>query len=510
MNPRRARFRKRGVAAVVGAIILFGMLFTVAFSYFYFVNQGMKQYQTAAAAINNAITQQALEHFIVYGTLSGNQLAFTVNNTGITITIIAYWILNASSKAVIKYENTTLLPKSLPYSIGQGQSMGFQNTGVTVLNNQQQYVIKIITSRGTIGVGTYPSALLSTTSINSLVSAGLGSLQMTFSSFSWYDYISGPSAQGPGGNYNQLCSTGANCAGGNWLLDIKHPHSGSLVPAGSGSNAIPVVFSVNITNDDPSLGNIAINSESNLWVVQTCDSGTIEGDCPNSSPVFVFYIMNVLSNGTIINTSQGTFAQITIPLGTSRTLYYGAAYDMMLNSFSPLTLTNFGNSNPYYYGQFAVFLLFAGTKITPSSNLVYGQNIPFESTLTADNLGWYTQTPTSCGSGTVVNFNLGVNNSIFSPNKINKIVVNASGFTSISATKPASGWNSPTINSGIITWTASGGGGGGTSPGGYQAFSWTGTAPTVTSQTQVIFPLALYWNGGSVTVEQAAASCYVS
>jgi hypothetical protein len=375
--------------------------------------------------------------------------------------------------------------------------------------------------------------------------------------------------------FNNLCSNGANqeipCSGGTWQLNLDHPYPGSLVPGGynapttSYSTATttttttsyttksttttsvgfhttttitsrststttitstststttsswtqpyqtPIAFSVNITNDDPSLGTIVINSESNLWVIETCDSGVTEGNCPSGNPFFVFYVMNVNpSTGVISSTSAGSFAEIVIPYGVTKTLYYGAAYDLSLQPYSVVGLTSAVSSNQFYYGQFAVFLLYAGTKIVSSSSQVYGQNIPFESTTAADNLGWYTETPVSCNPGVSNTFTLNVNDSWFANPEygITQIVLNGSAFSGVTVGTLPSHWTG-SVNTGTITWTNSTDAGA-IGPGVTDSFQWKATAPSPSSTTQYVFPFTITWDGGEVTTLQAAAVCTVT
>jgi len=568
----KSKRSKIAISAVIGTVIMFAMLLSVAGSYFYFIQQDQASFQKAVAqSNNNLLNDQSAEHLSVYGISQSGVLAFYINNTGISISIVSYWVLNGGNGTVVQYKNTTS-STSLPFVVGQGQSAVF---GAGSLNPNipiplgAKYVIKVLTSRGTQGVGTYPSQQLTSATVNSLVAGGFGSLQMTFSSFDWYSYTSGPNrsvSYNVGGNpttFNNLCASGSeketNCNGGSYALDINHPHGGALVPGGynptltyvttstttttttshhngggtttytltstttstsstSPFYQIPVAFSVNITNDDPSLGTIVINSASNLWVIETCDSGVTEGNCPSGNPFFVFYIMDVNpSTGAVTSTTGGSFAEIVIPYGVTKTLYYGAAYDTSLQPFSTVGLTTAISTNPFYYGQFSVFLLFSGTKIVSPSVLVYGQNIPFESTTAADNFGWITQSPTSCNPGVSTTFSLNVNDSIFAyanptnPVGVDNIVINSSAFSAISVSSSPPGWtgtaNSP--NPGYITWST---------PtkadyianGTTDTFTWKGTAPTPSSSTQYIFPITITWTTGEITTLQSALVCTVA
>jgi len=512
---------------------------TIASTYFYVIAQDQEQLQKSVNQNQNYFANtQAAEHFSVYGISQSGQLAFYINNTGVAVAITSYWILNATSGTVIQFQGPTSSPlnPALPLNIGQGISKTFNSTNLNpsiIITGNSKYVIKVLTREGITGIGTYPSQQLTGASVSSLVAGGFGSLEMIFSSFNWYSYTAGPPKTVTYGSttFNNLCASGTekgtNCNGGaSWKLDVAHPHSGSLTSGGfntsSGNNLyqIPIAFSVNVTNQDPSLGNIVLNSQSNLWVIETCDSGVTEGNCPSGNPFFVFYLMNVNSStGTISSTTQGSFAEIQIPYGVTKTLYYGAAYDLSLQPYSPVGLTSALTSNPYYYGQFAVFLLFAGTKIITSTSYVYGQNIPFESTTAADNFGWYSQSPLNCNPGVSTTFTLNVNNSIFSPpvtsgggiNGINNIVINASAFSALASTGSLPlGWtatvNSPSV--GYITWktnTASDYIRNGTQ----DAFQWKGTAPSPAVTTQYVFPVTITWKNGQITSEQAATVCTV-
>jgi|GEM_PF-6575841 hypothetical protein len=815
----RSRRRKIALSAVIGTVIMFAMLLSVAGTYFYFIQQDQASFQKAVAQTNNnLLNDQSAEHLTVYGISQSQELAFYINNTGIALSIVSYWVLNGTSGAVIQYKNQTT-STSLPFIVGQGQSSVFAATSLNpqiIIPLNANYVIKVLTSRGTQGVGTYPSQQVNSATVNSLVAGGFGSLEMTFSSFEWYSYLSGPpqsdtyTVGGTPTTFNDLCATGSetetNCNGGSYTLDINHPHSGSIVPGGynatdtyytshyttttstgttstpttstgtttttstaaaamaidgsnqhevssstssiattitttnahdlivvyvsaadtgsnnppsvssisgggltwthrvttsvetgssfyqkleewyalapstlnsvtitatlsgsatgetwiavfgisgaststpfdpnvslpatatatnnvqttmsttnandmllyscapfSGSMAsgfttiesynsysdmdeyvgyktvsstqsnivtscggsgtygveitdavqaaptttstitstytttstvsstytttstktstststsfgfyqTPVAFSVNITNDDPSLGTIVINSASNLWVIETCDSGTAEGNCPSGNPFFVFYIMDVNpSTGAVTSTAAGSFAEIVIPYGVTKTLYYGAAYDISLQSFTPVGLTSAISTNAFYYGQFSVFLLFSGTKIISPQVLVYGQNIPFESTTAADNFGWVAQTPTTCNPGAPTTFSLNVNDSIFAyanPNNpvgVDNIVINSSAFSSVSVSSSPTGWtgtaNSP--STGYITWST------GTKAdyianGTTDTFTWQGTAPSPASSTQYIFPITVTWSTGDITTVQSALECSVA
>jgi hypothetical protein len=530
------KFRKEkrsGVAGILAALVIMAMLFTVTMSYFYFTVQSEETYNQALKAEQANTQQQNEESVTVYGAVVGGVLGFAVNNTGQSIAIVAFWIYN-STGTIVQYQNNTNSVGNLPISLGQGQSIFYSQTNIADNNPFLQYVIQILTSRGNTFEGTYPSSQ-SVSSLNAEVAAGLGSFQMEFSSFTWYAYQSGPQELDADNDYYQYCAGGVLCSGGNYVLDLNHPFSGSLVPEGNVSTnlycqyfssacgtRVPIAFSVNITNSDPTQATIVINSEANLWIMQTCDSGIV-GSCAfgTATPVYVFYVMNVNpSTGQVLSTTLGSFTPITIPYGQTRTIFFGAACDLSQsnecatadpqhpNGFLEESITTddqcSGGCNQGFVGEFAAFILFSGTKVPPQSVQVYGQNIPFESMIVADNVGTESELPTSCTAGVPTVFTLDVNNSAFSPSNITQVSVNATEFSSISASAPT-GWTYA-INNGIITWTY-------TSksywitPNSEQTFDWAGVAPPTSSSLQLIFPIIIHWYNGALQSLQSVGGC---
>ena len=538
----RMRIRRKATAPVIAAILLFGMIFTVGFSYFYITTtdqiKGDEALQQQAHLQSQQSTNQA--NLLVYGAAISNTLEFYVNNTGPAESLIAYWILNGTSAKQLLYENSTYICWSpnatnsnsscnhittnplFPLSLAQGQSTNPPiDTKIPVTSITQSFVIRVLTASGIISLGAYPSEYTSSSSLTSDVTAGIGSALVSFSSFYWYDYVSGPAQQDADADYNNLCAQAVQCNGGSWVFDASHPHSGPLVPEGQNHTnngctycgiEVPLVFSVNVTNQDPQQADLVVNSLANLWIVETCDAGTPTSHCGETSPVYVFYVVNVNpSTGAITSTTAGSFTQINIPYGVTKTLYFASAYPVASNNFQYMSLgtddSTIPGNNLAYYGQFALFLLLPGTKIAGTQILIYGQNIPFESTIAGDNLGWYTETPSSTTGGMTQPFQLTVNDSYFAGNPIDQIVVNASAFSGVTAVAPT-GW-SESVSSGIITWTNT------NSnylinPGQTLNFYWAGVAPAVNVAVQEIFPLAIYWSAGALTELQGATACFVN
>jgi hypothetical protein len=532
---QKSKRPRRGVAPALAALVLFGILFSVGATYFLTTVNQERAYQQAQSQYlqSQQQTQQSSSNLLVYGTIISNSLlSFYVNNTGSAVSIAAYWVLNGTNAGILQYNNHTTLPSVLPYALGEGKSALF-STNITASNILQTFVIRVVTTSGVVAVGAYPNGYLSTASLNSQISAGLGSARITFTSFNWYDYISGPNATDVSsqeninglGDYYKFCKGGVECPGGTWMFDINHPNPGPLVPEGQNHTSlpcqyggsvcgtmVPIVFSVNVTNQDPQQSDIVLNSQTNLWLIETCDAGTPTSACGTSAPVYVFYIVNVnQQNGEIISNQSGSFTQINLPYGVTKTLFFAAAKPIQSASMQDMTLSSDDQIKPGvnmgYYGQFAIYLLLPGTKIPPTGVQIYGQNIPFESTIAGDNLGSYSENPITCTSDTDTPFQLQVNNSAFSGASIYQVTLNATTFSGVTATAP-NGW-SESVSNNLITWVNT------NSqyliaPGGSLSFSWAAISPTVQYATQAIFPFSIYWNNGALTKLQEAAACYIN
>jgi len=498
------------------------MLFTVGFGYFYATTSSQLRGEQAASQAASSQAQKlfATVQLLVYGAVFSNQLEFYVNNSGTAESIVAYWVLNGTSAQVVQYRNSSTL-NILPYNLNQGQSTNPPiDTNISVTSISTTFVIKVLTSSGIVAYGAYPNQYVSAQTLNAEVASGIGSALISFGTFYWYDYLSGPPQQDSDGDFNEICAGGIQCNGGTWQIDIAHPHSGPLVPEGQNHTndgcgycgiMDPIVFSVNVTNQDSQQADLVINDQANLWVVETCDAGTPTSHCGVTSPVYVFYAVNMNSAGVIQSTAKGSFKQIQIPYGVTKTLYFAAAYPLHSHALQEMSLSTDDSTVPgnnlAYYGQFAIFMLLPGTRIPPGQVLVYGQNIPFESTIAGDNIGWYNESPTICTGGQYTPFQLTVNNSWFSGANVSQITLNASSFSSVAAGAPT-GW-SQSVSSGIITWTN-------TNVnnlitfGRNLTFTWAGFAPSVNTATQEVFPMAVYWNSGALTELQGASACFVN
>ena len=477
------RRRKKAVSSIIGGVLIFGIIFSVGFSYFYTTSQDQQVLQMAQKQNNDLSTLKNQESMYVQSNLtSEGNITFTLHNTGISTDLVAYFITDQTGK-LLQYLNGTISSTAsvkacysnqtsqLPCELDPGAAAYVMPSPEITYVDGNTYTIKFVTSRGSTFVGTYPTQEITTSSLNTLVASGLGSLEMVFSSFNFYSYSE---------------------TGGPWQINLGSAQSAAVTPYSKG-----IAFSMQITNNDPRAGTIVVDSHTDLWTFLSCGSGC------GSQSLLAFYVMNVGSDGTISSTNQGSFVPIQIPYEATKTIYFGCSYDTSLNSC-------FGGSSSAQaitdaMSEHDVFLIFSGTEVSAENSTLYSQNLPFAATFTSDNIATFSQTPTTCGNGSSATFTLSVTNTAWSPSgdDINQVQVQAASFNPPTSQPVTSGW-SAVVNSGTITWT-----GGTIAPGQTQTFTWTGTAPYVSTGTEEVFISTVGWNAGTITSQLIDTGCYV-
>jgi flagellin-like protein len=481
-------FKNKAISAVIGGVILFAMIFTVAFGYFYTLNQDQQVLQAAARQSASLQAQRNQENLYSLGSLVGGNLTFSVNNTGIATVLVGFVLTDQSGNILAQQNGGTATSAPLcstktatvPCSVNSGGSASFvTNIGYS---SGDYYTMKVFTSRGTTVVGTYPTHTITSVSITSQIASGLGSLVMIFSSFTFYGYTT----------TSNICAAGYLCN-----INLSSAQPAAITPYGT----TPIAFSVQITNNDPSAGTIVIDSHTDLWTFLSCGSG-----CGTQS-LLGFYVMNVLANGTITSRTQNSFSPIMITYGATKTIYFGSGCDLSIcSSYSPQSISD-------AIGEHDVFMIFSGALVSASNSSLYSQNLPYTATFASDNIAGFSETPTTCGNGSSIpSFSLTVTNSKWSPagDGIDVVSVNASAFTNVQAPIAQSpiGWIPSVSSSGIITWTAT------NSayyimPSNSLKFIWSGTAPVVSTGTQYTFLSTAYWNSGTIKSQQIDTGCFV-
>ncbi|MDH2902268.1 MAG: hypothetical protein PXY39_14995 [archaeon] len=461
---------RKATSSIIGGIIILGMMLSVGYGYFMFVTQSEQTAINNALHSNLMLDQQNSEHMIVIGQLVGPAVGFKVTNMGVTSTIVSYFVSDLSTGQIDKFNTGGSSSPPLPYTIEQGQTIVF-NSGMPFTSGHS-YVMKLLTARGSTFVATYPPQQLNTKAISSLVAEGIGSISMVFSSYNFYSITS---------------------SGGKYIVGLSRPHSAALLP-----NGITPAFSLMITNNDPGVGTIVIDTHTDLWLYNVCPNGC------GTVPLFTFYAVNVAPNGTITSTTQGSFSEISIPYGETQTVFFASANDLSTGNFQTITLST---SHNVALGEYDVFIIVSGSDSTSTNSVLYSQNLPFAGSFLADNVAWYSETPVTCTHSSPTTFSLTINNSFFSSYSIQSVSINAEAFNFVTATSPQF-WSDSLGPPGVITWTSQSTGHNIT-PGSSLTFSWTGTAPSSVG-TQSIFLITIQWNGGTISMQQSASGCYVS
>jgi hypothetical protein len=156
-NTARALRRKRAVAGIIAAVILFTMMFTVGLGYFLFVNASNGAYDTELATRVSMMQDELQENLQVAAAQgSGGTLTVTITNAGgIAANAVALFVTTPSG-TVSSFG--TGLPSNtnpaLPLPVSVGRTTSSIDTGISV--QPGTYVVKVLTQRGSSFTTTYP------------------------------------------------------------------------------------------------------------------------------------------------------------------------------------------------------------------------------------------------------------------------------------------------------------------------------------------------------------------
>lgn len=313
------------------------MIFTVGFGYFYSITQFQQGYQKSIISYQQNVQLQSEEDLLITPTAPNNQLQLGINNTGIGVNITAFWIIN-STKTLYYAGNST---PSLPVFLNQGGELNI--TGIKITSSSQ-YLIKILTSRGSVFTTTYPTAAVSLAA-QALSSGAIGDLYLQFSSYAWY--------------------TVGTC-GSNYCLNNQG--SAFAIPVSTGvCSSCYTAFSIAITNLNPNQLNITLDEYTQILLFWGQGS---------SFRTQAWYIINNSSN-----TISSTYSPITLYYNQQKTLVFASANP---GSFSRQSMS--GSSAPTSGTISQIFIVSHGWKGLSSSKYTipysnYGQNSPYVSTL---------------------------------------------------------------------------------------------------------------------------------
>jgi hypothetical protein len=380
MKIPRVSTKRRAVAGILAAVILFAMLFSVGAGYFLFVNTENGLYQSVlfnnANKVTNAVTEGVVVTTLATKT-SPQHIGFYVNNTGgSTANVTSFYVSNSSGYVLACAGQGVPTPKctsnsQFPIILNVGAGSQTVDTlfppvsGVT-------YVLKILTARGNVFSTTYPPTATALAS-QALSSGAIGDLYMNFSSFRYFQTTTGGScpAYVNGGTYSGYCISGSTVQPG-FTLPYTTPASFA-------------VFYVSITNYNPSHATITIDQFSLLMQLQLHGSS---GVVP-----LIWYIISNSSKvaGTTLYPILQRFNLITLPYGVPTNLVFSAANPVCLAGQSSGTngcqilSTSSGNlfkcggsTCPGTGSTDPTFIVTHGWKAIPTTQTAnYGQNSPY-------------------------------------------------------------------------------------------------------------------------------------
>ncbi|MDG7012768.1 MAG: hypothetical protein JRN11_04480 [Nitrososphaerota archaeon] len=250
MRIPRLKSRRKGVAGIIAAVLMFTMLFTVGAGYFLYVNQANTVYTKALLARAGGISSQAEEALsLATGITPGGHISVYANDTGgIGINITSLYVLGPSGATLVCMG--VGLPSGcangapFPVWVNVGGGSGLIDTGYAPVSGDV-YTIKVVTQRGSVFSATYPTAATSLAA-RALSSGAIGDLYLEFGSYYYYD----------------LTQSGCDSSSG-WCMSNAVGTSAFAIPS-SIATASPIAFSVVVTDLNPNQLNITLDQFSVL------------------------------------------------------------------------------------------------------------------------------------------------------------------------------------------------------------------------------------------------------
>jgi hypothetical protein len=218
MKLSKQRGRRKAVAGVLGAILMFAMLFSVGTGFFIFINNSNLVYNQALTSRSNGIQSQLQEATTISAVQNTvGHIVFTVTNTGgVSLVLNNLFVFTPSavlctfgvgitSNSACPNTATNTTP-NLPIAVSSGLTSVQIDTGITPAAGT--YVIKVMTQRGSTFITTYPP---SNTVVNALSSGALGDLFLSFNSFTYWSVTTSGCGSGPS-DWSGLCLTNPKTA----------------------------------------------------------------------------------------------------------------------------------------------------------------------------------------------------------------------------------------------------------------------------------------------------------
>jgi hypothetical protein len=362
---------RRGIAGIIGAVILFTLLFTIGTQYFIFVNNANNLETQSLFNRGNTLATRLQEGLQLQTSLSANSyVQFYVNNTGgITVNMTSL-VMISSSGSVIECDGAGLpsgqgcgnTTPQLPAVVNVGKgfpapSGGYIRTSCKYGTNPctGTVTLKLITSNGNIFSSTYPPSASALASI-SLTSGAIGDIYLKPQTFSYYNVCTTPS----GG-----CTA---CASNPCFLQVQG--AGFSISHNTFCST-PEAFGLTVVDYNPSHNNITLDAYTeltNLFAPQGSGSNTKNNG---------WFILSNTTN-TVISSS---YSPVTLIYGVPKPIVFGSSGS---GSFTPFT----ANCNSIAFPADAlIFILTHGCKAVPKGGscnpnaATYSQNSPYITTL---------------------------------------------------------------------------------------------------------------------------------
>ena len=183
--------RSKGIAGILGAVILFAMIFTTGATYFSFITLNQRNLETELLTANQIGNERLLERYTPVSltvdptthlpAITGNIGINITNSSPLAVKIVAIIVTSSSGVSLFNGGQTT---PSLPFYINPQKSLNLIDTGISP-SSGIIYAIRVISGRGNIAQTTYPESASASQVAISLISKGVGDIQMTFQSLKW-------------------------------------------------------------------------------------------------------------------------------------------------------------------------------------------------------------------------------------------------------------------------------------------------------------------------------------
>ena len=308
------RNRRRAISGIIGAVILFTLLFTIGSEYFIFVNNVNNLETQALVNRGNAIANRLQESIQIIPSLNASSyLRFYINNTGgITVNITSMMILSSTGVELgcygIGYStslncgNTT---PALPLVANPGAGAPRHSYVVSSYSyTSGTVVLKLFASDGSSYSATYP-APATELAAEALSSGAIGDLYLNFHSYQYYT-VSACNGIPLG---TQLSGTG-NYSSGECLT------SGTPAFAISHTNTADIGFSVQVTNLNNQSYDIVLDQFSLLYQV-------LQGPSAKGT-YYAWYISSVFDQGGQQVVTE-SFNPVVLVHNVPTTLYFVAS-----------------------------------------------------------------------------------------------------------------------------------------------------------------------------------------